>query len=87
MNLYAVEPRTPWMTAELLAAMKARMVEGGWCDADTIADACAGCECPDAVADTMIYCLDICTGDVGPVEAWRLISEWADADFAMPVPF
>lgn len=84
---YAIEPRTHWMTAELLAAMKARMIEGEWGDVDAIADACAECECPDSVADTMVYRLNICTGDVGSDEAWWLISEWAATDFALPVPF
>lgn len=87
MNLCSIKPRTPWMSVEKLAAMKARMIEGGWCDVDAIADACAECECPDSVADTMVHRLNICTGDVGPVEAWRLISEWAATDFALPVPF
>lgn len=87
MNLYTIKPRTHWMTAEKLAEMKARMNDAWWGDVDAITDACAECECPDSVADVMIYRLNIGTGDSGPVEAWRLISEWADADFALPAPF
>lgn len=81
--------RTNAMSAEKLEAMKARMVEAGWCGIDSIAGSCADCEDGADVADVLVNVIGIETGDtdIGPVAAWRLVKEWADGDFAEPAPF
>lgn len=81
--------RTNAMSAENLQSMKARMNEAGWCGIDSIAGACADCEDGADVADVLVNVIGIETGDtdIGPVAAWRLVCEWADAGFADPAPF
>lgn len=77
------------MSAEKMEAMKARMVEAGWCGIDSIAGACASCEDGADVADVLVNVIGIETGDtdIGPSSAWRLVKEWADGGFAEPAPF
>lgn len=80
--------RTNAMSKENLEAMKARMVEAGWDEIDEIAEAVLDCENGADVADVLIHHLDIGTGDVEDrCEAWNLVCEWADGDFAEPAPF
>ena len=81
--------RTHTMKAEMVSAMKARMSEAGWDEIDEIAEACVDCENGADVADVLVNVIGIKTGDtdVGPVAAWKLICEWADAGFADPAPF